>query len=308
MIAPSGRISFGLGWLLLLIPICLSTACDSGGSKASPTITAQGFDMLRTPEVLLGETSQLRLRIEAPSGIEKLLIRERSYEVDLAQSPETTHFPLFGLPRRVWSKTDVTLDFGPYVAEKIKAPGEYAFSIVVSDREQQTAEETLRILVRPETMESESSLEPPPSEPQPVKKPLEPSAATKTLMHTAPFRLERIGPGRVVGGEEFGVTWKTIDSVLVVIRLRESEFEKSRFARLEPGAFASIDTREKFAQILGSAETRTSLDLTTAVDNAAGVVFAIVRPDKSFLLRADHSATTLSDLGTTVTLTGRYKK
>jgi hypothetical protein len=35
-----------------------------------------------------------------------------------------------------------------------------------------------------------------------------------------PFRLERVGPGLVLGGEEFGVTWKTIDSGLVVIRLR----------------------------------------------------------------------------------------
>jgi hypothetical protein len=178
---------------------------------------------------------------------------------------------------------------------------------VVSDREQQTVEETLRILVRAETPETDSNLEPSPPETQPAR-PLEPSASTKTLMHTAPFRLERVGPGRVVGGEEFGVTWKTIDSVLVVIRLRGSEFEESRFARLEPSAFASIDTREKFVQILGSAETLASLDLTTAVDNAAGAVFAIVQPDESFLLRADHSTTTLSDLGTTVTLTGRYKK
>ena len=307
MIAPNRGIACQFAWLLLLIPICLSMACESGSTKASPTITAQGFDMLRTPEVLLGETSQLRLRIEAPSGIEQLFVRERSYEVDLAQSPETTHFPLFGLPRRVWSKTDVTLDFGPYVAEKIKAPGEYAFSIVVSDRNQQTTEETLRILVRPKMLETDSNLEPSPPQTQPAM-PLEPGAATETSMRTAPFRLERVGPGRVLGGEEFGVTWKTIDSVLVVIRLRGNEIEESRFARLEPGAFASIDTHEKFAQTLNSAETRMSLDLTTAVDRAAGSVFAIVQSDESYLLRTDHSATTLSDLGTTVTLTGRYKK
>jgi hypothetical protein len=308
MIAPNHRgIACRFAWLLFLIPICVSMACESGGSKASPTITAQGFDMLRTREVLLGETSQLRLRIEAPSGIEQLLVRERSYEVDLAQSPETTHFPLFGLPRRVWSKTDVTLDFGPYVAEKIKAPGEYAFSIVVSDRSQQTTEETLRILVRPKMLDTDSNLEPSPPQTQPAI-PGEPGAATETSMRTAPFRLERVGPGRVLGGEEFGVTWKTIDSGLVVIRLRGNEMEESRFARLEPGAFASIDTHEKFVQILNSAETRMSLDLTTAVDRAAGAVFAIVHSDESYLLRTDHSATTLSDLGTTVTLTGRYKK
>lgn len=55
------------------------------------------------------------------------------------------------------------------------------------------------------------------------------------------------------------------------------------------------------------AKARSELDLTTAVDAAAGSVFAIVRPGQSYLLRADHSATTLSDVGTTVTLTGRYK-
>jgi hypothetical protein len=307
MIAPDRGIASRFGCLLLLIPICLSMACESEGSKASPTITAQGFDMLRAPEVLLGETSQLRLRIEAPSGIEQLLVRERSYEVDLAQSTEARHFPLFALPRRVWSKTDVTLDFGPYVAEKIKAPGEYTFSIVVSDRNQQTTKETLRILVRPKMPETDSNLEPSPLQTQPAI-PIEPGAAAETSMRTAPFRLERVGPGRVLGGEEFGVTWKTIDSGLVVIRLRGNEIEESRFARLEPGAFTSIDTHEKFAQILNSAETLMSLDLTTAVDRAAGAVFAIVQSDESYLLRTDHSATTLSDLGTTVTLTGRYKK
>ena len=306
MIARSDRIALRLGCPLLLALACLSAACDFGGPKASPTITAQGFDLQHTPDVQVGEASQLRLRIEAPSGIEKLLIRERSYEVDLAQSRETTHFPLFGLPRRVWSKTDVTLNFGPYVAEKLQKPGEYAFSIVVSDRNQQTLEETLRVLVLPETTETDSNSEPSPPQTQPLE-PVESGAATETLLRTTPFQLERVGPGPVLDGEEFGITWKTIDSVLVVIRLSGSEGEESRFTRLEPDAFTSIDTHEKLDQILGSAESRPSLDLTTAVDAAAGSVFAIVRPDQSYLLRADHSATTLSDVGTTVTLTGRYK-
>jgi len=201
MITCSDRIALRLGCSLLLALACLSAACDSGGSKASPTITAQGFDLQHTPDVQLGEASQLRLRIEAPSGIEKLLIRERSYEVDLAQSPETTHFPLFGLPRRVWSKTDVTLDFGPYVAEKLQEPGEYAFSIVVSDRNQQTLEETLRVLVLPETTETDSNSEPSPPQTQPLE-PVESGAATETLLRTTPFQLERVGPGPVLDGEE----------------------------------------------------------------------------------------------------------
>jgi hypothetical protein len=306
MIPRSGRIVPWFGWLLLLTPIFLSMACDSGAPKASPTITAQGFDMSLTPEVLLGEAAQIRLRIEAPSGIENLLIRERSYEVDLAQSPETAHFPLFGLSRRVWSKTDVTLDFGPYVTEKIKEPGEYAFSIVVSDRKQQSVKETLSVIVHPETTETDPGLEPSLPPIQPVE-PVEPSAATETPMHTTAFRLERVGPGPVLDGEDFGITWKTIDSVLVVIRLSGSGVEESRFARLEPTAFTGIDTHEKLAEVLDSAETRASLDLATAVDAAAGAVFAIGQTNQNYLLQADHSTTSLSDVGTTVTLTGRYK-
>ena len=74
------------------------------------------------------------MRVEAPGGIERLQVSERSYEVDLARSPELQHLPLFSLERRVWSLRDVTLDFAPYINAKLGNAGEYAFEIAVRDR------------------------------------------------------------------------------------------------------------------------------------------------------------------------------
>ena len=45
-----------------------------------------------------------------------------------------------------------------------------------------------------------------------------------------------------------------------------------------------------------------------AKDAAAGAEIAVVQLQDRYLLRADHSETHLSEVGTTVTLTGRDKR
>jgi hypothetical protein len=49
------------------------------------------------------------------------------------------------------------------------------------------------------------------------------------------------------------------------------------------------------------------MELAMANDAASGAEIAIVRAKDRYLLRADRSETSLSEIGTTVTLTGRYK-
>ena len=50
------------------------------------------------------------------------------------------------------------------------------------------------------------------------------------------------------------------------------------------------------------------LEIATANGAAAGTVFAIVHPTDSIVLLAESSTTSLSPLGTTVALTGRFKR
>jgi hypothetical protein len=292
--------------LVWLASISFTIACTPDDSSR-PTITSLGFDIAEVRVVEAGIRAPMRLRIEAPSGVEALRVRERSYDVDLARSPEVSHFPLFGLSRRVWSKTDVTLDFGPYVATKIESPGEYTFGVLVTDRDLQTTEAILRVNVtRVEAEEAEANAEPPAPRAEFEKPPIPPAEASGA-MRRGEFQLERVGAGPVVPGENFGITWSTTDSIYVVIRLRGSEGQESRFARLDPSAFKGIDTQEQLAEVLGEVGTRASLDITTANAAAAGTVFAIVHPQQSYLLLAEGSETSLSDLGTTVTLSGQYK-
>ena len=53
--------------------------------------------------------------------------------------------------------------------------------------------------------------------------------------------------------------------------------------------------------------TPEKLEMATAGDAASGETFAIVHLDRAYALRTERSETSLSDLGTTVTLIGRYK-
>ena len=201
-------------------------ACGSPES-ATPSVTAQGFGLGETRESELGEPVSLRLRVEAPAGIESFRVRERSYEVDLGRSPEPSHFPLFGLKRRVWSKTDVTLDFGPYVGEKMSAAGEYAFKIEVTDRKEQTTAATLRVrLIEPEAEEATDDDAATTEAPGDAGR-NSPSASVDPL-RSGDFRLERVGPGPVASDDDFGVTWKTIESNRVVIRIQYAA-DRNRF-------------------------------------------------------------------------------
>jgi hypothetical protein len=281
--------------------------CD-GPDSPPPSITAQGFDLAETRESVFGEPVSLRLRVEAPAGIENFRVRERSYDVDLGRSREPAHYPLFGLSRRIWSKTDVTLDFGPYVGQKMSAAGEYAFELEVRDRKEQTTRGTLRIrLIEPEVEEVGEEEAVPPSEAPSEAGGDTPSASLGPLRSGA-FRLERVGPGPVVPGDEFGISWKTIESNQVVIRIVGTEERVSRFARLEPGAFDDIGTRKELARAIDGVGLQPSMELAMANDAASGAEIAIVQAADRYLLRADRSETSLSELGTTVTLTGRYKR
>lgn len=299
-----GLLAFGAFPFVLLL-----LACGWGDPPDLPTITAQGFDITAVRESNVREEEPLRLRIEAPGGLESLLVQERSYEVDLARSREPSHFPLFGLPQRVWSKTDITLDFGPYIASKLTQAGDYSFHIVATDREAQSSTATLRVRLRSVEDREDDLIEeqaPQDASERSAGAPHASPSQAALLMDAGDFRLERIGAGPVVSNEDFGITWRTIESNHVVIRIVGVDPERTQLVDLDPGAFAEIETSAELADLLDGSSS--SLDLATANDAAAGAEIAIVGQQGSVLLRTDGSETRLSEQGTTVTLTGRYKR
>lgn len=269
----------------------LLLACSPAGEPSPPTLTAQGFPISQVQTGVLGHFGDLKLRVEAPAGIEELRVSERSYDVDLAKSPEPSHFPLFGLPKRVWSSRDVTLNFRNYVDEKLDAPGRYTFEIAVTDRKGRTATATLVVDVEAAERSSATGA-------------AEPEAA----LRSGDFRLERVGAGPVRGADELGISWKTIDPVFVVIRMVASGDGARGLARLQPADYDGIATRSDLARALEASAPQPTLELATANDAAAGTVFAVVHADGGYVLRTERSATSLSRLGTTVTLVGRYKR
>lgn len=283
-------------------------ACGPGSETPAPQITAQGFEIVAPQEGTQEAFGDVKLRIEAPAGIDALTIRERSYEADLARSPEQAHYPLFGLAGRVYSRADVTLNFRNYINAKLDGVGRYEFEIAVRDREEGSVETTLVVVVHPRPEAEEPDAAVGSGAPEAAGVPEAAGAAPAAPVERGAFRFERVGAGRVTGADAFGLTWKNLDGLRVVIEMRGSEDAASRLARLERSDYDAIGTRHELARTLAQGELADRLELAAANDAAAGEVFAVVGPGQAYVLRTDASDTSLSELGTTVTLTGEYKR
>ena len=293
-------------------------ACDKFTEKAAspPTITAQGFQIGTPQEGVMGHFGSLRVRIECPAGIQKLRIKERSYDIDLASTPERAHFQLFSLDRRVLLNKDVTLDFQNYINQKLQQPGEYTFSMEVTDKQDQTEKATVvvRVLERaiasaPEPAES-VPLVPAPSEStssNQSRTATQPSQSGSAPVKTGQFEIQRIGPHEIEGNETFGLAWKTIDPIHVTIRVRKQHSGASKLTSLTVDDYENVVTQDNLKQVLAFVEDQEHVDFNTANNAASGTVLGVVNLGKSYLIKSNQSTTTLSDTGTTVTLTGEYK-
>jgi len=258
-----------------------------------PEIIAQGFDMAVPREGRLGKFGRLRVRVEAAGRIDTLYIRERSYEVDLATTLDQVNYRLFGIEKRIRRYKDVTLDLGNYINEKISAPGNYELFIQVNDEEGGTATARLAIVVTAEATDEEQQTE-----------------ASAVPMKTGNFRFERAGPGHVKGAADFGITWKTIHEMGVVIRIKAPEQGYAMTDGLAAAQYeelldtADLDSRREADKQSGFAA---SIEMPTAFNAAAGRVLAVDTPDRYCVMRVNRSETSLSDIGTTVVLLGEYK-
>lgn len=277
---------------IIVFAALLATACtQSGPPPSAPLITAQGFDISTPRAALAGEFGDVRVRLEVSGKIDEILIEEGSFDGDLAKTLDKDLFRLFGLEQRPYSRSDVTLNFRNYINEKITEPGVHRIDIEVTDYRGRSASESLIVNVRePEAIEADV-----------------PEKAAEVWAETGEFAFERVGPGAVSGADLFGLTWKTVDPIKVTIRVAAAEAGAARLVRLDATDFQSVHTRTQVSAVVDQGTADDVIVFDTANDAAAGKVFAVVNDDRQYILQASASETSLSEAGTTVIVTGRYK-
>lgn len=267
---------------LLVLSIFLQACSDADKDKAAPQITAQGFTIEEVQEGMLGRMSMLRLRIESAGRIKHLRIKERSYEVDLATTPERSHFSLFGIEKRALLRTDVTLNFQNYVNQKLTQVGEFQFNIEVMDKKGQSANAILKVRL---------------TKPEGVSLPIE----------TGQFQLQRNGKSTVDGSELFGITWKTIDKIKVMVRVKKAEGGASKLTRFSLLDYEQLGSKEELRENITAAEDIDKIEFDTTNNAAVDQVLGVSNLGKYYMLRTRQSDTTLTYVGTIVTLNGEYK-
>jgi len=283
--------------VLLVLTIMVLVSCDEFSQDASQqplTITAQGFNIEETQQAYLGKAESIRIRVESAARIKTFIIKERSYEVDLATTPDRAHFELFGIDKKAVQRDDITIDLKTYINQKLQAAGEYEFSIEVIDNKLQKAMVKVRVhLLEPEEVISTSEQTIPVTAPVSLK--------------TAHFEIQRVGSSEIQGNETFGLTWRTVDEILVTIRVKKKETGATKLAMLSKNDYEEVATASALQQLLKAAEDQDYVDFDTANNSGSDRVLGVINYGKSYLIKSSQTMSNLSSLGTTVRIRGEYK-
>ena len=258
-----------------------------GDAPGEPRITAQGFS-IDTP--LVNEPrgfSSTRVRIEASARIAKLLVSEGEFETDLANTQDRSLFAQFGLRQRPLHAYDVTLDLASFMNERLTAPATYRITVTAVDRDgaMATAALTATVVASGNTAVDAGQQEPAPK-----------------LLRESVVTLTRQGAGRVDPPGEAPLTWVTREAMNVTIRLRSAQRDGD-LRQLDPASWETTLTRESLARQISALPAVPYVDVPAARNAAAGTVLAVGGNDGIALIRVTSSASSLSPLGTTVTLT-----
>jgi len=268
--------------VVFLLSIFLLSCTDTSTDNPPPQITAQGFTIDDIQVGALGSFSTLKIRIECVGRIQKLYIKERSYEVDLATTPEHSHFNLFGIAKKTLLRKDVTLDFQNYINKKFTEPGKYSLNIEAVDKKGQSSKATLNLhIIKPKDMNA----------------PIE----------TGRFQLQRSGRSTVANSETFGITWMTIDKINVTVRVTKIESGASKLAKFSTVDYEELISKKTLSEKMTVAEDVNEIVFDTANNAAAEQVLGVSVLGKHYMLKTDQSNTTLAQVGTIVTLNGEYK-
>jgi len=274
-------------FLITVCSVLLVSCAEKAPGPKAPVVTAQGFDIGEVQRGIVGKFDDIKLRIEAAGRIERLYIKERSYEVDLAKSPEPAHFPLFGLPHRTETQVDITLNFKNYINEKLRTTGPYEFLIEVTDKKGGVGTAALKVELHPDSKEA---------------------AAQLTPVESGTLQLQRIGPGGISGSNPFEIEWITTDAIHVTIEIKKAANRAGKLHQLSREDYTAIKTKGDFSKLVTARKPLDSIRIDTANDAATGFAFAVSDAERQYALHITSSATSLSEVGTTVTLAGEYKR
>lgn len=251
-----------------------------------PRITTQGFSVDTALVGKAGSFSSIRVRIEAPSRIAKLIISTDELEIDLAHTQDRSMFALFGLDQRPLHAYDVTLDVAPFVNDYFTAPTTYRLAIDVVDRGGAMAATALTATV---IEDERSTLDAEDSETSPQK--LRESAMTLT----------RQAASNVAPAETSPLTWITREPVNVTILLRPTDPD-AEIRQLPLETWAHTLTPDDLERKIAALRPVPYVDVPAARNGAADTVLAISGGAADAVIRITASTTRLSQLGTTVTL------
>jgi hypothetical protein len=262
----------------------------AAASSEGPSITAQGFAMDTTHSAAAGQFEQVRVRIEAPERIAKLLVSQDGFEADLATTPDRLLFAQFGLDKRPLNAFDITLDFAPYINDRLVKPGSYRIDIIVIDRKGGRSRASLAVAVAGDDIDQAG---------QPADE--SPRLAESEVV----FR--RQGTGDVESDGVTALSWVTVEPINVTIRLRADE-QRATLYKLAAASWDTVATREHLATVLANTPSRDYLDIPTARGQAADTVIALRGDRGDVLIRLTGSITSVSSAGTTVTLMASVRR
>lgn len=251
-----------------------------------PHITAQGFSI---DTALVGEArsfDSVRVRVEAPSRIAKLVISTGERDIDLANTKDRSMFAMFDLGQRPLHAYDVTLDIAPFINSHFTAPATYRLTVTVTDRAGAIATAALTA-----TVVSDKQSQIGTADTGPIPQQLQESAMTLTRQAT--LSVEPV--------ERSPLVWITREAVNVTIRLRPADPD-AKIHQLDLQSWDQTLTSDSLEKQISASRPVPYVDIPTARNAAADTVLAISGESGNALIHITASATSLSQLGTTVTL------
>lgn len=277
----------------MLLAIAVSAPAFAAESLGSPRITAQGFSIESALQSEPGRFDSVRVRVESPSRIAALLILDGDVEIDLATTTDRSMFALFGLSQRPMNAFDITLDFAPYLNSRLTTAATYRIGITVVDRAGGVAQTSLTATVIDADEDEDVTGD--------MKDALAPHRLQESML-----TLQRQGTGPVEPAGASPFTWVTREAVDVTVRLRAAD-PRSELRQLDTLGWENIFTHEGLEVRLAETLVVPYIDVPAARNGAAGTVVALSGSDGAALVHVTGSRTSVSPLGTTVTLTASIR-
>ncbi|HPR61316.1 MAG TPA: hypothetical protein PLF35_10245, partial [Prolixibacteraceae bacterium] len=127
------------------------------------------------------------------------------------------------------------------------------------------------------------------------------------LSEAADFEWKRVGGSAGTGLEMFGLTWTINKSTMINAIIRK---DADKFVELAPEQWTTITNREALVEAVDAAEDMDEWNKISAevASKSYDLCLATIKEGKYFLIHITNSSVSVSDVGTTISITGQYKE